>query len=103
MLEGKPLTWNSEQMLPWADGRLHDVPKLAKEAKTGPSFVPIRQPKCGRCCSTSSIVASVLRHYLVVHPRGQSDEWAGRFNLYNHFGHGFRVRDLRFKSHSIRW
>ena len=42
-LEGKPLAWNSQQMLLLGrDGRLHDFnPKLAKEAvKTGPSFVP---------------------------------------------------------------
>src|SRR6185436_20889460 len=41
--EGKPLAWNSQQMLLLGrDGRLHDFnPKLAKDAvKTGPSFVP---------------------------------------------------------------
>jgi hypothetical protein len=36
---------------------------------------------------------SPTRHYLVVHPRGQRDEWANRFeDLYNRFGHYFRVR-----------
>ena len=36
---------------------------------------------------------STTRHYLVVHPRGERDQWANRFeDLYNRFGHYFRVR-----------
>jgi hypothetical protein len=36
---------------------------------------------------------SETRHYLVVHPRGLSSEWSERFEeLYNRFGHYFRVR-----------
>ena len=36
---------------------------------------------------------STTRHYLVVHPQGERDQWADRFEeLYNRFEHYFRVR-----------
>jgi uncharacterized protein DUF1570 len=99
MLEGKPLSWDSQQMmLLGRDGRLHEFnPKLATEAqKTSPSFLPysaaemkpmLQQEFAGRFEVTTT------RHYVVVHPRGERDEWADRFEeLYNRFGHYFRVR-----------
>jgi hypothetical protein len=98
-LEGKPLAWNSQQMLLLGrDGRLHDFnPKLAKEAvKTGPSFVPYSATEMREMLQhefDSRFEVSTTRHYLIVHPRGQHDEWANRFeDLYNRFGHYFRVR-----------
>jgi hypothetical protein len=99
MLEGKPLTWNSQQMLLLGrDGRLHDFnPKLAKEAvKTAPSFVPYSAAEMRTMLQhefDGRFEVSTTRHYLVVHPRGERDEWADRFeDLYNRFGHYFRVR-----------
>jgi hypothetical protein len=99
MLEGKPLAWNSEQMLLLGrDGRLHDFnPKLAKEAeKTSPTFVPYSAAEMKTMLQQefdSRFEVSTTRHYLVAHPRGQRDEWADRFeDLYNHFGHYFHVR-----------
>jgi hypothetical protein len=98
-LEGKPLAWNSQQMLLLGrDGRLHDFnPKLAKEAvKTGPSFVPYSAAEMREMLQhefDNRFEVSTTRHYLIVHPRGQHDEWANRFeDLYNRFGHYFRVR-----------
>lgn len=99
MLEGKPLAWNSQQMrLLGRDGRLHEFnPKLAKEAvKTGPSFVPYSAGEMREMLQREfdgRFEVSTTRHYLVVHPRGERDQWAGRFeDLYNRFGHYFRVR-----------
>jgi hypothetical protein len=99
MVEGKPLSWNSEQMLLLGrDGRLHDFnPKLAKEAvKTSPSFVPYSAAEMREMLQhefDTRFEVSTTRHYLIVHPRGERDEWADRFeNLYNSFGHYFRVR-----------
>ncbi len=99
MLEGKPLAWSSEQMLLLGrDGRLHDFnPKLAKEAvKTGPSFVPYSAVEMREMLQhefDGRFEVSATRHYLVVHPLGERDEWANRFeDLYNRFGHYFRVR-----------
>ncbi|MCE9546515.1 MAG: DUF1570 domain-containing protein [Planctomycetia bacterium] len=37
-------------------------------------------------------------HYLVVHPRGEQDRWAARFeNLYRSFVHYFMIRGLKVK------
>jgi hypothetical protein len=98
-LEGKPLFWSSRQMLLLGrDGQLHDFnPKLAKEAeKTSPHFVPYSAAEMRQMLQhefDARFEVSATRHYLVVHPRGQRDEWADRFeDLYNHFGHYFRVR-----------
>jgi Protein of unknown function (DUF1570) len=99
MLEGKPLSWTSDQMLLLGrDGRLHEFnPKTAKEAqKTSPRFFGYSaseiktalQEEFGRESDVST-----TRHYLVVHPRGQRDQWANRFeDLYKRFEHYFRVR-----------
>jgi hypothetical protein len=99
MLEGKPLSWTDEQMLLLGrDGRLHEFnPKTAAEAqKTSPRFFgysasemkTVLQQEFGRESDVST-----TRHYLVVHPRGERDQWANRFeDLYNRFEHYFRVR-----------
>ncbi len=99
MLEGKPLSWNSKQMLLFGrDGRLYEFnPKLAKEArKTSPTFVAYSAAEMKALLQQefdNRFEVSVTRHYVVVHPRGGRDEWANRFEeLYNRFGHYFRVR-----------
>jgi hypothetical protein len=104
MLEGQPLSWTSEQMLLLGrDGRLYEFnPKLAKEAqKTSPRFFGYAasemktelQKEFGRESDVST-----TRHYLVVHPRGQRDQWASRFeDLYNRFEHYFRVRGFKLQ------
>jgi hypothetical protein len=39
---------------------------------------------------------SATRHYLVVHPKGERDQWANRFeDLYKRFEHYFRVRGFK--------
>jgi hypothetical protein len=99
MLEGKPLHWSDEQMLLLGrDGRLYDFnPKLAKEArKTSPRFFGYSQSEMKTVLQQEfdkRFDISMTRHYLVVHPAGQRDLWAQRFeDLYNRFCHYFRVR-----------
>lgn len=99
MVEGKPLAWSDEQMLLLGrDGQLYDFnPKLAQEAqKTSPRFFSYTasemksglQKEFGK-----QFEVSTTRHYLVVHPAGEKDQWANRFeDLYKRFTHYFRVR-----------
>jgi hypothetical protein len=99
MIEGQPLSWDSRQMfLLGRDGWLHEFdPKSAKEAqKTSPTFVPYSAAEIKTRLQQEfgdQFEVTTTRHYAVVHPRGERDEWAGRFeDLYNRFGHYFRVR-----------
>ena len=99
MLEGKPLRWNAEQMLLLGrDGQLYDFnPKLAKQAqKTSPRFfgyLPSEMKTELQKEFGKQFDVTTTRHYLVVHPRGERDQWANRFeDLYKRFEHYFRVR-----------
>jgi hypothetical protein len=99
MVEGKPLAWTETQMLLLGrDGRLYDFnPKLAKEAmKTSPRFfgyTPLEMKSELQQEFGKRFDVSTTRHYLVVHPSGERDQWAGRFEeLYTRFTQYFRVR-----------
>jgi hypothetical protein len=102
MIEGRPLAWNSVQMLLMGrDGRLYDFdPRKAKDSqKTSPRFFgytmsEMKQQLYAEFGKTSDI--STTQHYIVVHPTGQKSEWADRFEeLYRSFNHYFRVRGFR--------
>jgi hypothetical protein len=104
MVEGKPLSWSAEQVLLLGrDGRLHEFnPKLAKEAqKTSPRFFGYSAAEMKAVLQQEfdkRFDISTTRHYLVVHPRGERDQWAGRFeDLYKRFEHYFRVRGFTLK------
>jgi hypothetical protein len=104
MVEGKPLSWSAEQMLLLGrDGRLHEFnPKLAKEAqRTSPRFFgysPSEMKTVLQREFDKRFDVSTTRHYLVVHPRGERDQWANRFEeLYKRFAHYFRVRGFSLK------
>ena len=99
MIEGKPLSWTQQQMLLLGrDGRLYDFnPKLAKEGKkTSPRFFGYSQSEMKSVLQQEfdkRFDVSTTRHYIIVHPAGQRDLWAQRFeDLYNRFTHYFRVR-----------
>jgi hypothetical protein len=99
LVEGKPISWTSEQMLLLGrDGQLHEFhPKEAKDAKkTSPNFVAYSMAEMKTLLQQEfkdRFEISTTRHYVIVHPQGQRDEWANRFeDLYNRFGHYFRVR-----------
>jgi hypothetical protein len=98
-LSGKPLNWSSSRVFLLAqDGVLWDFPpsQARDYRKIDSSFKPYSQ---------GELRARLLRefgdgfdvsgtgHYLVVHPAGQRDTWAPRFEeLYRSFAHYFAVR-----------
>jgi hypothetical protein len=104
MLEGRPLSWSAEHMvLLGRDGQLYEFnPKKAKEAKkTSPRFFGYSpsemkselQKEFGK-----QFDVTTTRHYLVVHPRGERDQWANRFeDLYKRFEHYFHVRGFKLQ------
>jgi hypothetical protein len=103
-VEGKPLNWNSQQMLLLGrDGKLYDFnPRLATDAeKTSPTYVPYSAAEMKALLQyefDSRFDITLTRHYVVVHPRGERDEWADRFeDLYNRFSHYFRVRGFELQ------
>ncbi len=101
-LEGTPLAWNEDKVhLLARDGKLWEFRPEAAEnfRQTADRF---------RSYSTSELRAELLRelgndfevsgtgHYLIVHPRGQRDLWAERFEeLYRSFTRYFSVRGFR--------
>jgi hypothetical protein len=101
-LEGTPLVWNDKEIrLLGRDGRLWklDAKDVESFKKSSDRFSPD---------STSALRAVLLRefgndyevsgttHYLVVHPRGQRNKWAERFeDLYRSFVHFFSVRGFK--------
>jgi Protein of unknown function (DUF1570) len=104
MLEGKPLYWTADHMqLLGRDGQLHEFnPKLAKEGrKTSPRFFGYSASEMKTVLQQEfdkRFDVSTTRHYLVVHPRGERDEWASRFeDLYKRFEHYFRVRGFQLE------
>jgi hypothetical protein len=99
MLEGKPLSWSQTQMLLLGrDGQLNEFnPKQVKEAqKTSPRFfgyTPSEMKTALQQEFDKRFDITTTRHYLVVHPAGERDQWANRFEeLYKRFEHYFRVR-----------
>lgn len=103
-VEGIPLVWNADQVhLLGRGGWLweFDPDEATDFRKTSNRF---------RSYSVSEFRAVLLRelgrgfevsgtgHYLVAHPRGQRDKWAGRFeDLYRSFVHYFSVRRFRLE------
>jgi hypothetical protein len=101
-LEGKPLAWSDREMLLLGrDGRLHEFdPRDAKHAqKTGPRFIGYSTPEMKRELYVEfgdDLDVTTTKHYIVVHPRGESNAWAGRFEeLYRWCVGYFRVRGFR--------
>lgn len=101
-IEGTPVAWSNERVLLLSrNGFLWQfAPEQAQDYRvTSPHFRP---------CSQSEMRGQLLReygkqfevsgtgNYLVVHPAGERDLWAQRFEeLYRSFIHYFSVRGLR--------
>ena len=101
-IEGSPLLWSGSSVhLLARDGKLFEFhPHQAKNfRKTGAGF---------RSYSQGEMRAELIRefgrgfdvsgtgHYLVVHPAGQRNKWASRFeDLYRSFVHYFTARGFR--------
>jgi hypothetical protein len=99
LLEGKPLWYNHEHIvLLNRDGQRFDFhPKQVKEqVKTSPRFFGYSQAEMKSVLQQEfgkQFDVSTTRHYIVVHPAGERDMWAQRFeDLYNRFNHYFRIR-----------
>ncbi|NLE39517.1 MAG: DUF1570 domain-containing protein [Pirellulaceae bacterium] len=104
VIEGMPLAWDAEAVhLLGRDGQLSsfDPTKATDFRRTAARFQPY---------SVSELRARLLRelgdgydvsgttHYLIAHPRGRRDQWAGRFeDLYRAFVYYFSVRGFRIE------
>lgn len=104
-VEGKPVRWSdSRVILLGRDGRLWDFkPNEAKDfAQTQSVFRTFSQGELrGQLQSEfgNRFDVSGTGHFLVVHPAGQKDLWAARFEeLYRSFVHYFSVRGFNPQS-----
>ncbi|OHB75756.1 MAG: hypothetical protein A2W31_14235, partial [Planctomycetes bacterium RBG_16_64_10] len=104
LLEGRPLSWSERRVFLLArDGQLVNFrPQEAQDYhRSSPRFYSY---------STGEIRSQLYQefgrefdvtgtgHYLVVHPRGQQDRWADRFErLYRSFYHYFQVRGFQLQ------
>lgn len=101
-IEGAPINWNEDTIhLLGRDGWLWDInPAEVKDyKKTADQFRPY-SPSEIRAMLLSELgndyEVSGTSHYLVAHPKGQSDKWAERFEqLYRSFTTYFPLRGFR--------
>lgn len=100
--EGTPLAWSkSEVVLLSRDGFLRNFPaSQAKDfRKTAASFSSYRPAKMRNELAREfgrAFDVSMMPHYIVVHPDGQRDQWARRFEeLYRAYLRYFNSRGMR--------
>ena len=100
--ERQPLAWTKADMLLLArDGQMFRFdPRTAEDAKkTAPEFVGNTHAEVRQALYAEfgdRFVISSSEHFLVVHPQGLHQAWAGRFEeLYRAFHQYFRVRGFR--------
>jgi len=101
-VEGAPLAWtNSDVALLQRDGSLLNFsPTAARDfRKSAVGFQSFSQRELRAQLAREfgpRFDVSGTGHYLVVHPSGQRDQWAGRFEqLYRAFVHYFAARGFR--------
>ncbi len=97
-VEGQPLAWSDEKVyLLGRDGQLVSfAPSEARDyRKSAPRFAGLSAIEMRRQLVREfgrGYEVSATGHYLVVHPRGQRDIWARKFeSMYRTFKHYFRV------------
>lgn len=102
MVEGRPLTWSEEFVyLLSRDGQLvtFEPEEASDYEKTAPRFTGYSTAKMRSSLYKEfgqDYEVSGTRHYLVVHPKGQKNLWAERFeSLYRSFVHYFLVRGFQ--------
>ncbi len=100
-VEGTPLAWSSKQVfLLRRDGAMLDFsPNDVKTyQQTSPRFTSYTSSEMRWQLSRefgNGFDVTGTGHFLVVHPKGQRNEWAPRFEqLYRSFAHYFSVRGL---------
>ncbi len=101
-VEGTPIAWNSAQVLFLArNGFLFELApnKVEDFRPTANRFQPWPQSEMRGQLQKEfgrQFEVSGTGNYLVVHPAGQRDRWAGRFEeLFRSFVHYFSVRGMR--------
>ena len=103
-VEGKPTHWSADRVqMILRDGQFLDFATSAARnyRRSGDRFRPytageMRSQLSGEFGPGFEVIGT--GHYLVVHPKGQKDRWASRFeDLYRSFVHYFSVRGLRVK------
>ncbi len=101
-LEGTPLAESSSRVLLLSrDGQIVDFNPVDAHnyRRSAPRFFSYSNSEMRAQLYEefgSDFDVSGTGHYLVVHPRGQRDLWAQRFeDLYRSFNHYFRVRDFQ--------
>lgn len=104
-LEGKPLRWTSEQaLLLGRDGHLwsfdpRNGTSLEKTSTSFQGYSPADMRGHLLAEFGRQFEVTGTGHFLVVHPAGQRDVWADRFEeLYRSFIHYFSVRGFRPKA-----
>ncbi len=101
LLEGKPLFWSKQRVtLLGRDGQLWEFqPWQAKNPQEGTTFRPFSQSEMRGALLrefNQGYEVSGTGQFLVVHPAGQRDVWAQRFEeLYRSMTHYFRVRGFQ--------
>jgi hypothetical protein len=100
-VEGGPLTWSDERVILLArDGQIWDfAPDDAQNyRKTFSYFAPYSSREMQERLEGEfgrHVEVTATGHYLVVHPAGQAEVWAGRFEqMYREFVHNFGVRGI---------
>ena len=103
-IEGGPLAWtDSDVALLQRDGALLNFSpaEASKFRKTANGFRSYSQGEMRAQLAREfgrQFEVSGTGHYLVVHPTGQRDQWAGRFEqLYRSFVHYFGARGFRLQ------
>jgi hypothetical protein len=104
LLEGAPLSWSEDRIYLLArDGALVNFrPGEAQDYhKSSPRFYSYTTSEIRERLYTEfgpEFDVTGTGHYLVVHPRGQQDKWAERFErLYRSFYHYFQVREFKLQ------
>lgn len=103
-IEGQALKWTKREVVIYGrDGRLWEFPasKGSDYRKTASRFTPYSQAEVRSELLTEfgkRYDVSGTGHYLVVHPRGQKDLWAQRFeDIFRAFSHYFSTRGFNVR------
>ncbi|MCE9556840.1 MAG: DUF1570 domain-containing protein [Planctomycetes bacterium] len=103
-VEGRPTHWSADRVqMMLRDGQFLDFPTAEARnfRRTSDRFRPYSAGELRTKLFAEfgpGFDVTGTGHYLVVHPKGQKDRWASRFeDLYRSFVHYFSVRGLRIK------
>jgi hypothetical protein len=103
-IEGKPIHWSGDKVqMILRDGQFLEFPagQAKNYRRSADHFRPYSAGEMRTRLFSEfgpSFDVTGTGHYLVVHPKGQKDRWASRFeDLYRSFVHYFSIRGLQVK------